>query len=141
MKYIGILFLLLLCLGCTHHSPKVDIKINLTSSNRSLTIHGFDKAVIADIGRDTANNDAWQSLLPVYKMPADTDMKDYQKAQPGNYVVADSVVIFTPDTSFKKGQSYFLRYYPHAEGASAWPHIRDKKRPGDLSYKDLVFGY
>ncbi len=133
--------LLLLCLGCTHHSPKVDIKINLSHSNRSLTINGFDKAVIADIGRDTVNNDAWQSLLPVYKMPADTDMKDYQKAQPGNYVVADSVVIFTPDTLFKKGQSYFLRYYPHTEGVNAWQYIRDKKRPGDLGYKDLVFSY
>lgn len=140
MKYIGILFLLLLCLGCTHHAPVVDIKISLTDSNRSLKISGFDKAVIADIGRDTANG-AWQSLLPVYKMPLDTDMKDYQNVQPGNYKAADSVVIFTPDTSFKKGQPYFLRYYSHTEGANAWQYIRDKKRPGSLSYKDLVFSY
>ena len=140
MKNSGLFLVLILCLGCTRQPPKIDIKISLTDSNRSLKISGFDKAVIADIGRDTAN-DAWQSLLPVYKMPADTDMKDYQKAQPGNYKVEDSVVVFTPDTLFKKGQSYFLRYYPHAEGASAWQYIKDKKRPGDLSYKDLVFGY
>jgi len=140
MKNTGLILGLLFCLGCTHPSPKTTIKINLTDNYRSLTISGFDKAVIADIGRDTAN-DAWQSLLPVYKMPADTDMKDYQKAQPGNYKVADSLVIFIPDTAFKKGQSYFLRYYPHAEGTSAWQYIRDKKRPGDLSYKDLVFSY
>jgi hypothetical protein len=134
------LILLLLCLGCTHRPPPIAIKISLTDSNRSLKIVGFDRAVIADISRDSAN-DAWQSLLPVYRMPEDTDMKDYQNVQPGNYKAADSVVIFTPDTSFKKGQSYFLRYYPHTEGADAWQYIRDKKRPGSLSYKDLVFSY
>jgi hypothetical protein len=140
MKNTGLFLVLIFCLGCTHQPPTIDVKISLTDSNRSLKISGFDRAVIADIGRDTAN-DAWQSLLPVYKMPADTDMKDYQKAQPGNYKVEDSVVVFTPDTLFKKRQSYFLRYYPHAEGASAWQYIKDKKRPGDLSYKDLVFRY
>jgi len=137
-KYI--LLILLLCLGCMHYPPKVNIKISLTDSNRSLKISGFDKAIIADIGRDTAN-DVWQSLLPVYKMPADTDLKDYQNAQPGNYKVADSVVVFTPDTAFKKGQTYFLRYYQHTEGVDAWQYIKDKKRPGSLSYKDLVFKY
>jgi hypothetical protein len=134
------LLILLLCLGCTHYPPKVDIKVSLADSNRSISIGGFDKAVIADISRDTAN-DVWQSLLPVYKMPADTDLKDYQDAQPGNYKLADSVVVFTPDTAFKKGQTYFLRYYQHTEGVDAWQYIKDKKRPGSLSYQDLVFRY
>ena len=112
----------------------------MADSNRSLKISGFDKAIITDIGRDT-NNEAWQSLLPVYKMPSDTDMKDYQEVQPGNYKVDDSVVVFTPDTAFVKDQAYFLRYFRHDEGISALQYIRDKKRPGSLSYKDLVFSY
>jgi hypothetical protein len=140
MKNTCLFLVLIFCLGCTHYPPKVNIKIALTDSDRALKISGFDKMVIADIGRDTAN-DVWQSLLPVYKMPGDTDLKDYQNAQPGNYKVEDSVVVFTPDTTFKKGQSYFLRYYQHTEGADAWQYIKDKKRPGSLSYKDLVFSY
>ncbi|MBS1520750.1 MAG: hypothetical protein JST50_07140 [Bacteroidetes bacterium] len=138
---IAILFLgVTICFGCFNHSKPVDVKISLTDSNSSLKIAGFDKLIIADIGRDT-NNEAWESLLPVYKMPADTDMKDYQNVQPGKYIVQDSLVIFTPDTAFKKGQAYFLRYFRHDGGTSAWQLIREKKRPGSVSYKDLVFSY
>jgi hypothetical protein len=140
MKNAASIFMLLLCLGCAHYPPKIVVKVSLADSNRALKISGFDKAVIADIGRDTAD-DAWQSLLPVYKMPADTDLKDYQNTQPGTYRVDDGVVVFTPDTSFVKGQSYFLRYYRHNEGVDAWQYIKDKKRPGSLSYQDLVFRY
>jgi hypothetical protein len=139
MKKCLSLFLLLL-LGCSNQPKPVDIQISLADSNRNLKINGFDKAIIAEIGRDTSNG-AWQSLLPVYKMPIDTDMKDFQPAQPGQYRVADSVVIFTPDTSFKKGQPYFLRYYVHKEHMDSWRYLLDKKRPGALSYKDLIFSY
>jgi hypothetical protein len=130
----------ILCIGCSSHSKPFDVKISLTDSNHALKITGFDKLIIAEIGRDT-NNEAWESLLPVYKMPADTDMKDYQNVQPGKYVVRDSVVIFTPDTAFNKGQIYFLRYFRHDEGTSALQLVREKKRPGSISYKDLVFSY
>jgi hypothetical protein len=140
IRKTGLLFMLTFCLGCTRQSSKLAITISLTDSNRSLIIKGFDKAVIADIGRDTGSG-AWQSLLPVYKMPADTDMKDYQNTQPGNYRVLDSIVVFTPDTAFKKDQAYFLRFYHYDKGTNAWHYIRDKKRPGDISYTDLIFKY
>ncbi|HEY4197332.1 MAG TPA: hypothetical protein VGM63_17440 [Mucilaginibacter sp.] len=130
--------LLILCLGCKQQPPKINIKISLTDSNRSVKISGLDQSIITEIGRDTSNY-AWESLFAVYKMPADTDLMDYQNAQPGNYKVQDSVVVFTPDTSFKKGQVYFLRYYQHDEQVSGWQYIRGKKRPGGLSYKDLIF--
>jgi len=138
---IAILFLaIIIYAGCSNHHKPVDVKISLTNSNRSLKIAGFDKLIIAEIGRDT-NNEAWESLLPIYKMPTDTDMKDYENVQPGEYIVQDSLVVFTPDTAFKKGQAYFLRYFQHDQGASAWQYLREKKRPRSLSYKDLVFSY
>ncbi|HTD41654.1 MAG TPA: hypothetical protein VK671_13590 [Mucilaginibacter sp.] len=140
MKIVLLFFAIILCAGCSNHPKQINVRISMADSNRSLKISGFDKAIITDIGRDT-NNEAWQSLLPVYKMPSDTDMKDYQEVQPGNYKVDDSVVVFTPDTAFVKDQAYFLRYFRHDEGISALQYIRDKKRPGSLSYKDLVFSY
>ncbi|MBV8390521.1 MAG: hypothetical protein JO080_12025 [Mucilaginibacter sp.] len=140
MKIAFLFLAVIICTGCSNHPKPVDVKISLTDNNRSLKIAGFDKAIIADIGRDTAS-EAWKSLLPVYKMPADTDMKDYQNVQPGKYAVQDSLVIFTPDTTFKKGQVYFLRYLRHDEGTSAWQYIRGKKKLRSLSYKDLVFSY
>jgi hypothetical protein len=114
--------------------------VSLIYSNRSLKIAGFDKMIINDIGRDSTS-EAWQELLPVYKMPADTDLKDYQPVQPGKYKVADSIVIFTPDTTFKKGQVYFLRYFQYGDIKDAWQFIRERKRPGSLKYKDLLFRY
>ena len=140
MKTTVLFFVVILCLACSNHRKPVNVKISLTDGNQSLKIVGFDKLVITEIGRDT-NDEAWESLLPVYKMPADTDMKDYQNVQPGKYAVKDSLVIFTPDTAFKKGQAYFLRYFRHDQGTSAWQLLRDKKRPGSISYKDLVFSY
>lgn len=140
MKKAVLFFAIIICVGCSNHPKPADVKISLTDSDHSLKIAGFDKLIIAEIGRDT-NNEAWESLLPVYKMPADTDMKDYQNAQPGKYVVQDSLVIFTPDTAFKKGQAYFLRYFRHDEGTSSWQLVREKKKPGSITYKDLVFRY
>jgi hypothetical protein len=139
---IGFLFLLLFFWGCASHDKNVNISVSLIDSNRSLKITGFDKMVINDIGRDSdSDSEAWQALLPVYKMPADTDLKDYQPVQPGKYKIADSVVVFTPDTAFKKGQAYFLRYFQYGDINDAWQFIRERKRPGSLKYKDLLFRY
>jgi hypothetical protein len=135
-----VLFLVFFCLGCTSQHNKTNITITLIDSNHSLSIKGFDKAIIADIARDTETG-VWQSLLPVYKMPVDTDLKDFQVVQPGQYSVRDSVVVFKPDTPFKKGQAYFLRYYQHDKNTDAWQFIRDKKRPGASTYTDLIFKY
>jgi hypothetical protein len=140
MKRAALYLILMICWGCARKQGKLNLTINFADGNSSVKISGFDKAVIADIARDTANN-VWQSLLPVYKMPVDTDMKDYQQEQPGKYRFADTAVVFIPDTPFRKGQVYFLRYYPHTESEDAWQYIKDKKRPGTLSHKDLVFSY
>lgn len=137
---VALFLVVIICVGCSSRPKPVDVKINLTNNSHSLKIAGFDKLIIAEIGRDT-NNEAWESLLAIYEMPADTDMKDYQNVQPGKYVVQDSVVIFTPDTAFKKGQTYFLRYFRHEQGTGAWQLVREKKRLGNVSYKDLVFSY
>ena len=139
MRRVGLL-ILVLCLGCAHHPPKINITINLIDSNKALKIAGFDKAVVTDIAQN-GNEDAWQALLPVYKMPADSDMKDFQTAQPGKYQLQDSLVVFTPDTAFKKGQAYFVRWYQYDKIGDALQYIRQKKKTGSMSYKDLLFRY
>jgi hypothetical protein len=139
-KNVCFIWLVLMCLSCTHRAPIANIKIGMVNSNRAVQISGFDKAVVEDIGRDTAS-EVWQSLLPVYKMPADTDMKDFQNAQPGHYKVMDSLVVFTPDTAFKKGQVYFVRWYRYDKIGDALQYIRGKKKVGSMSYKDLLFRY
>jgi hypothetical protein len=138
MKKWGIL-IVLFCFGCSTHKPELNIKVALADSNRSVKIAGFDKEVINDIAQ-TADS-AWQVLLPVYKMPVDTDMKDFQNAQPGKYVVKDSLVIFTPDTAFQKGQVYFVRTCDYNQAKDAWAFVREQKQKGAVGHKDLLFKY
>jgi hypothetical protein len=138
MKKITLFLISIFCLGCTRPS-KINIAITLINGNKSLKISGFDKEVINDIAQ-TADS-AWQVLLPVYKMPADTDMKDFQNAQPGNYKVKDSLVIFTPDTPFRKGQVYFVRSFDYNQAKDAWAFIRGQKQKGTAGHKDLLFKY
>ena len=131
-------FLVLFCFGCTHKPKAPAIHISLINNSRSIKINGLDYAIISEINRDSVAG-IWQGLLPVFRMPADTDMKDYQPAQPGQYRLTDSAVVFTPDTPFVKNQRYFVRYFKFGEGSSTLDYIRGKKKLGSTHYVDVVF--
>ena len=136
-KYLLILWLAA-CFGCSSPSRKEIVTIGLTDSGRSLEISGIDNDILGEINRDTTAN-TWLGFIPVYKMPQDTDMKDFQHAQPGKYVVSGNSVIFTPDTPFAKQQTYFLRWYRHDKGNTALDYIKSNNRLGETPYIDLVF--
>jgi len=130
-------FFLILCLGCTSNTKSTAIHINLIN-DRSLKITGLDYTLVQEINSDSATAN-WQGLVPVYRMPADTDLKDYQKPQPGKYSVTYGAVIFTPDTPFTKLQAYFVRYYHYDQGRSLWDDITKHKKLGQQQYTDLIF--
>lgn len=131
------MFLLLICLGCTSKAPAPTINISLVNNNQSLQISGLDKIIITDIARDTANH--FESLVPVFRMPADTDMKDYQPIQPGKYIVKDSALIFTPDTPFTKQQVYFVRYFQYGGDYKVMDFVKGQRTATKLRYTDLIF--
>jgi hypothetical protein len=138
MKKTIFITLLLAAIGC---KPKVNapaIGISLIDSNKNLKITGIDYAIMQDINRDTTAN-IWQNLIQVYRMPADTDMKDFQPIQPGKYMVKDSAVVFIPDTPFNLHQTYFMRYYRYDKGSTAWDYIKNHQKPGKKQYQDLIF--
>jgi hypothetical protein len=130
----GFIWLVLLY-GCSGSSAKIDYKMNLQNDG-ALKIFGPEEAVLGEIQRDSG---AWQNLFPVYRMPADTDMKDFQQPQPGSYHLLGAAVIFTPDTPFIKGQTYFLRCYQFGEGKSNWDMLKSGKKLGHQAYIDLTF--
>lgn len=134
-QYLWIL--IFFCLGCRNEPSYPNIRIRLVDDNHSLQITGIDSIILNDIDRDTAKN--WQSLFAISRLPADTDLKDYQPTQPGKYRVSKGAVIFTPDTSFVKQQAYFLRYYRHGTDKDVWDYVRGHTRPGQLHYTDLIF--
>lgn len=112
--------------------------ISLDSSKQSLKIVGLSNAIVQDINRDTTTN-KWQQLIQVYRMPADTDMKDFQPIQPGKYFVKDSMIFFTPDTPFVPQQPYFMRHYNYDEDRSIWGFIKGERRAGKINHTDLIF--
>lgn len=91
-----------------------------------------------EIARDSAGA-GWQLLVPVYRMPADTDLKNYQPVQPGKYRLADTTIVFTPDTPFAKGQTYFVRYYRFGDNTSTLEYLQGRNRMGKPQFTDLIF--
>jgi hypothetical protein len=138
MKKLSYIIPILLALSCTPAKHPSAVQIALVNNGQSVQFKGLDYAVMQDIGRDTTKN-VWQNLVPVYRMPADTDMKNYQPVQPGRYQLKDSVVIFTPDTPFVKGQTYFVRNYRLGEGSMLIDYIKGRSQPGKVHFIDLIF--
>ena len=114
------------------------IYISLDSDKQTLKIMGLSNAIVQDINRDTTTN-KWQQLIPVYRMPVDTEMKDFQPIQPGRYLVKDSTIFFTPDTPFVRQQTYFVRHYRYDEDRSIWGFIKGERRVGKINHTDLIF--
>ena len=114
------------------------MQILLVNGGQAVQFRGLEYAVMQEIARDSSN-EVWQSLVPVYRMPADTDMKSYQPIQQGNYVVRDSAVVFTPDTPFVKGQTYFVRNYRPGEGAALIDYVKGRAQAGKMHFTDLIF--
>jgi len=128
--------LLIFCFACSPKPKSSSVHISLVNNKQALKFTGLDNAIVNEINRDSVR-EVWQTLLPVYKMPADSDLKNYQPVQPGTYMVKDSAVLFTPDTPFVKGQAYFMRYY-RFKGENVWDYIQGKKRLGNVEHVDLV---
>src|SRR6185312_9201481 len=103
MRGCACFLFLLLCIGCSR-KPETLVKVALVDSGHSVKFTGLDYAVISEINRDSTTG-LWKTLIPVFRMPADTDLKTYQPVQPGSYKLIDSAIIFTPDTPFIKGRT------------------------------------
>jgi hypothetical protein len=132
--WIAIMF----CIGCSQKPKPAAIHIKLVNDNQSVEVKGLNIAITNEIARDSSNEE-WQNLIPVYRMPTDTGMKNYQPVQSGTYQLQDSAVIFTPDTPFIQGKTYFMRYYLFGSGNSAADFIKGRKRLGETHYTDLTF--
>ena len=134
----AIYFLFLFIVACTSKPKGGIFQIRLINNRSSLKITGLNPAIAGEINRDSSST-VWQSLLPVYKMPADTDLKDFQPIQQGKYVMVDSIIIFTPDTPFIKNNTYFLRFYKFDEGTRVMDYIKGKGKLKRNNHIDLIF--
>jgi hypothetical protein len=133
-----LLLLIGVCFSCTTKTKTPALHISLDGNRQTLKVAGLDKVIVREIDRDTSTN-KWQQLISVYRMPSDTDMRDFQPVQPGKYWVKDTLVFFTPDTPFLHRQPYFIRYYHYNDEPGIWGFIKGKRRVGKINYTDLIF--
>jgi hypothetical protein len=143
MRYLFPCFFILAFTAC--HAPAVKknngISIRLSADSQSVCISGLDYSVLQEMEKDSLTLENWQGIFPVYRMPADTDMKDLQNEQPGTYHITDSLLTFKPDTAFKKHQQYFARFYGSATNFSTSNLIRSKTNLKGQNYTEVVFGF
>ncbi len=137
MKRILFVFVFL-CFACKHQKETFLVKVEAINGKHKVKISGIDYAILSEINRDSTM-DGWQMLAPVYKMPNDTDLKNYQPVQSGSYKIVDKALIFTPDTPFISTQTYFLRFYKFGDNNSMFDYATGKKKLKTLPYRDFVF--
>jgi hypothetical protein len=134
------IFILLIITACKNKTDnKVIVQVDKT--NGIVKVSGIQLVTLHGIKADTLSMEAFQNLLPVYAMPADTDMRNDQPAIKGTYTVSDSTLNFTPDTAFKAGQTYFARYYRYDEQITGMDLVMHRRKLGKANYSELIFKY
>lgn len=131
----------LLCLifcGCVKKVDRQAFGVKLVNAN-TIAFKHIDYNTLSNLQLDSLDAAQWQAVLPVYKMPADTDMKDFQQPQPGRYRLKDSVLIFLADTPFQKQSRYFVRYYRLHDDGTVWTLLKGKWKHNTPQYTECTF--
>ena len=134
-------FCVFISAACHNAKPNQNQRFNikLSADSQSVYVYGIDYATLQELKRDSLSTENWQAIFPVYKIPADTDMKDMQKEQPGIYEFTDSTITFKPDTAFKEHQQYFVRFYGSDTFLTSSRLIRSKAKLKGPGYVEMVF--
>ena len=87
------------------------IKINVSSDSSSLIFSNIDEYILKDLTEDTLADPIWEQTIAIYPKADDEDLQDLEKPISGKYAIADKNIVFTPNSSFKKGKSYLVELY------------------------------
>jgi hypothetical protein len=138
-----ICLLMFSCIACSGPSPNQNksIRINLSADSQIIYVYGLDYATLQELKKESLTTENWQGIFPVYKMPADTDLKDLQKEQSGVYQLTDTTITFKPDTAFKKHQQYFARFYGSSTFLTSSQLIRSKAKLNGPGFLEVVFKF
>lgn len=135
------IILFLFCLVSCQSKTANTINISVDKKQGAVKITGIDIIALQGIKRDSITTEAWQSLFPVYAMPTDTGLRNYQRPVPGHYILTNSVLLFTPDTPFTGGRTYFARYYRYDRSINAIDLLLHRRVLGRGTYMELIFKY
>ena len=130
--------LLLICFGCAKKPGQSALKVQVVDSN-TISITNINNNLLANTRQDTIPNEQWQNILPIFRMPGDTDMRDYVNALPGKYAIKNNTIVFTADTPFHKGKTYFARFYHFQDDSDIWALLKGKWKQHTPQYRECTF--
>ncbi|GAB3909640.1 hypothetical protein [Mucilaginibacter boryungensis] len=129
----------ILLTACQHKAATITLSVNKAQGDVKVT--GIAQEILYTLKADSVTNAMLQNLFPISAMPADTEMKNYQRPIRGEYQVSDNGITFKPDTPFVIGKTYFARYYIYSDEVNRLQLLQQKTMPGTPTYTELIFKY
>lgn len=133
--------LALLFFAACRNKPANPVSIVVDKTRQVVKVVGLTETTLNGIKRDSLPMETLQNLFPVFAMPADTDMRNYQQPMKGKYQITAKEIAFIPDTLFKPGQTYFARYYRYDEQITSMDLVLHRRETGKPTYTELIFKY
>jgi hypothetical protein len=132
-------FFMIACVAC-NSTVKQDntVSIHLSNDSQTVYISGLEYSILQEFKKDSLTTETWHGIFPVYIMPADTELKDFQKEISGTYQVTDTTLVFKPDTAFKKHQQYLVHFYGNGENYSTVNLLRSKSKLKGQNFKEVI---
>ena len=87
------------------------LRINLSTDSTMIELSGLSIDVLEELRTDSLEDAHWQNFFAVYEEPEDPEMRDFQQAVEGAYLIRDGIIQFTPNERFRTDLAYFSRCY------------------------------
>ncbi|WP_146166565.1 hypothetical protein ABZR88_03085 [Mucilaginibacter yixingensis] len=129
---------MLTCLITACKQKSTPVRLTLSKDRKSITVSGLSEIELNGIARDSMPMEAWQSLLAVTK--SDTaDTASFEPVLIGRYSIANHLIIFTPDSGFKKDVHYNARFYLLNEDDGPLDMVFKHRKLGQPAYIEMRF--
>ena len=108
-KYIKV-FLVIFCgfLFSCNLSNNRTLKIDFSADSTTINCTNIDPAGLRQLKNNLKTDSAYQKLVSVLQTPADDDSTSMEIAWPGKLIMQGDTLVFTPDSTFKKGKTYLV---------------------------------
>lgn len=105
-----------------------EIKVNISLDSSAILVSGINPLLMNELKADSLPDSAWQHVMSIYPK-VDEDIQELQKPLKGGYIIQRKDILFKPDTSFKKGKSYFIEFYIQQPNSSVLDELKSNVAP------------
>lgn len=113
--HILVIFFLFSTNSCKQQNKKEStlnrLLITLTTDSNAVELSGLSTDILEELRADSLKDAHWINFFAVYEEPSDPEMRDFQPALEGTYLIIDGLIRFKPASIFKPGTAYFARSY------------------------------